>query len=1025
GQSVQMDIVEVRWVREMTQFGSYRWENQEIPAATDTVTTGEDGQASYHWRPLNTGIFRVWATVTDAQGRSSRSELWVYVRDSIPQASRQLWGEPYVYRGRCGNSSEYQQLRLIADKDSYVPGDVAEILIPNPYDESATALITVERARIMQQEVREITGDSLLYQLPLTDDHAPTVYVNVLLMRGASAANPNPATVRGDIALVVEPVNRRLTVALESSTLAARPGEDVRFNVRLTDSQGQPVVGEVGLALTDEAVLALLSPNSGTLEAAFYSRQPLQVQTTVGMRALLTVPANTSEGGCGGGGGEGPAEPVIRDDFEYTPLWAPHVVTDANGQATVSLEMPDNLTRWRLDARAVTADAQVGQGQINFISTMPLLIRAVTPRFLVAGDQFPLAAIINNNTDQLQIVTARIAAAGVSLESDAEVTGLRIPAHSRVRVEWPVTVQDVAGADITVFVTSESGLQDASKPPLTTGPDGTIPVIRYTAPDMVATGGVLLDAGTRLEGISLPPRFAGVEGTLTMQFDPSIAATTLDSLNYLRNFPHQCVEQTVSRFYPNAVTYNALRSLAIDDPELTANLQTALDEAYTLLKAGQNRDGGWGWFTGMDSSPYVTAYTLLGLYEAQKAGYTLDAEMLRDALAFTRQQIIAPDLQTPGWALNRQAFLVYVLGLYGEADQTQMDRLYTYRLKMSLAARAHLLMAYQNIAPEAEALTALTSDLTSAVVLSANGAHWEESERDWMNWGSNTRTTAIVLLALERSQSDHPLLPQVVRWLMTARRGTHWQTTQETAWAVVALSEWMVNTGELQGDYRFTVQLNDAELLSRAVVPETVRTGETLQVAVSDLSPDAINRLTVDRDAGPGALYYSALLNLQLPADAVPAVSRGVQIDREYFVCANRQPVSSAQVGDTITVRLTVNVPQDVYYFALEDAIPAGLEVLDRSLLTTAQASYDPQRECLFADDPYWYWRAWYFDRTELRDKGAVLYADFLPKGTYIYTYRVRAVTPGRFQTLPAVGYTFYDPDVFGRTNGMLFEVYP
>jgi hypothetical protein len=248
-------------------------------------------------------------------------------------------------------------------------------------------------------------------------------------------------------------------------------------------------------------------------------------------------------------------------------------------------------------------------------------------------------------------------------------------------------------------------------------------------------------------------------------------------------------------------------------------------------------------------------------------------------------------------------------------------------------------------------------------------------------------------------------------------------TTQETAWAVIALTEWMLSTGELQGDYAFTVQMNDANLVNRDVTPETVRAGETIQITVDDLLRDGINRLAINREAGPGALYYSALLNLRLPADQVESISRGVSVEREYFIGTDRQPVTSAQVGDTVTVRMTINLPQDVYYFTLEDALPAGLEVIDRNLLTASQAGDDPELERLDTNDQYWYWRWWFFDRTELRDEGAALYADYLPRGAYVYTYQARATSPGVFQTLPAQGYAFYQPDVFGRTDGTTFTV--
>ena len=47
---------------------------------------------------------------------------------------------------------------------------------------------------------------------------------------------------------------------------------------------------------------------------------------------------------------------------------------------------------------------------------------------------------------------------------------------------------------------------------------------------------------------------------------------------------------------------------------------------------------------------------------------------------------------------------------------------------------------------------------------------------------------------------------------MGARKADRWETTQENAWAIMALTDWMAATGELEGDYDWQVTLNDAAL---------------------------------------------------------------------------------------------------------------------------------------------------------------------------------------------------------------------
>ena len=1020
GQRIDLAIEEVRWNRVSIegQYGRWNWEERVIPVETAQVAAGAEGTASYTFTPPNGGIFRVRATAMDARERTSTSALrfWVMGTDDI------WWGRPLY--------GDY--IELVADSDRYAPGDVAQILVPIPFSGRSTVLVTTERVGVMSAEVVEAEGTTLVYEVPITADSAPTLHVTATVIKGIDDETPAPEFRQGSVSLNVEPVDRRLNVTVTPSSSRAQPREDVAFEVQVTDWQGEPVEAEVGLALVDKAVLALRPPNSISLEEAFYSYQGNYVTTTVSVYALLDRFETVMANGRGGGGGGGGAfeEVLIREQFETTPLWEPHVVTGADGRASVSVTLPDNLTTWQLDARSVTRDTDVGQTTTEIVSTLPLIVRPVAPRFFVAGDRVQLAAVINNNTDAAQAVEARLEASGVALVDEAaqEVT---VPSGGRARVTWEVVTQDVAYVDLTFFAVSEA-YRDAAKPALATGPDGTIPVYRYTVPDTMGTGGVLREAGARTEGVSLPPRLGEAEGALVVRLEPSLAAAAVGAFDYLREYPHECIEQTVSRFLPNAVTYRALRELGVHDPALEASLFAAIEEALAKLAAAQNADGGWGWFSGMRSDALVTAYAVLGLAEARDAGFAVDEAMLSRALNLVRADLTRPTVNTPAWRLNRQAFYFYVMAREGIGFANDYAALMEQRLRMSNAGRAYLLMAFAQQFPGNMAINVLASDLVNAARLSATGVHWEEQAADWWNWGSDTRTTALALSALIRAAPESDLLPNAVRWLMAARQGDHWQTTQETAWAVIAFTDWLLLTGELEGSYTYSLSLNRETLAEGDVSPETTREGQALRVAVGELLRDAVNRVTVARGEGEGALYYTAHLDLRLPAADVSALSRGISVQREYFIADewgavedDAARVTGAQLGDTITVRLTITLPHDVYYFVLEDPLPAGTEAVDTGLLTTSERVGGPSIRPAFDESPKWYWGWWLFDRTEMRDQQVNLYADYLPRGTYVYTYQVRAAFAGEFQTLPAHAYAFYFPEVFGRSAGVLFNIAP
>jgi len=103
----------------------------------------------------------------------------------------------------------------------------------------------------------------------------------------------------------------------------------------------------------------------------------------------------------------------------------------------------------------------------------------------------------------------------------------------------------------------------------------------------------------------------------------------------------------------------------------------------------------------------------------------------------------------------------------------------------------------------------------------------------------------------------------------------------------------------------------------------------------------------------------------------------------------------------------------------VDDPLPAGLEAIDSTILTdtAVPSSYTMQDY----NERGWGW--WYFPHIELRDEKVVLSADYLPAGTYVYTYLARASTAGTFKVIPPTASEFYFPDVGGRGAGSVFEV--
>jgi uncharacterized protein YfaS (alpha-2-macroglobulin family) len=666
------------------------------------------------------------------------------------------------------------------------------------------------------------------------------------------------------------------------------------------------------------------------------------------------------------------------------------------------------------------------------MSTKPLLVRPVAPRFFVVGDRVQLGAVVHNNTESPLAVDLVLAAQGVSLDAATPATRrVDVTTGGRVQVDWQVTVEDVDYVGL-IFRASGGGLTDASKPTLATGPDGTIPVLHYSAPDIVGTAGQLIGASARTEGILLPPNIDTTQGTLKVELAPSLAAAMQDGLDYLEHFEYECTEQTVSRFLPNVLTYKALSELNLEDPELEGRLEELVAQGLQRLYNQQHYDGGWGWWSTSESNTQVTAWVLLGLDKAAEANFPVDRQVLLDAQTYLSNRLQAPSRMENRWEANRQAFVLYVLAERGETTVSRLENLFEEKELLSHYGRAYLALAYGLLeGAGSERIDTLLADLSGEAILSATGAHWEESDYDWWNWNTDTRSTAIILDLLARFDPENDLAPNVVRWLMVARTAGHWETTQETAWALIGLTDWMVATGELDADYDFDAAFNGQLVLQESASWDTVRERSQLEIAVADMLLTQVNQLAIGRSDGTGRLYYTAHLETYLPVESVEPIGRGVMVAREYTAAScnpdeeSCERLSSVPVGEAVRVKLTVIAPHDLYYVLVEDPLPAGAEAVDQTLLTSS--SLDAEEGLVPADLDYrWgYWGWWWFNQTQIRDEKVVLFADYLPAGTYEYTYIMRASLPGEYRVMPTIAKEFYFPEVFGRSDGMLFVIEP
>jgi uncharacterized protein YfaS (alpha-2-macroglobulin family) len=854
-QSVEVVFYRRDWVPERTQdYGMYytRWEAVDTEVARTTVTTNGQGQASASFTPEEGGTYIAVATVTDDGGREQISSTTIWVADS----------------GQIGWQIDPRDktMDLTPDATGYAPGDTARVLVQSPFSEPVQAWLTIERGQLLEQRVITLAGSSDVLEIPITAEMAPNAFVTVTAIKGATGgSSPYPELRLGIAELPVSTEQQTLTVTLTPQQETFAPGDTAVYTITVTDYQGNPVQADVSLALVDLAVLTLKEDNAPNIVDAFYAEQPYRSRLGSGLVFSgegYPIEIPVEQLGLGGGGGDFGAETAlaraagdddgVRQDFPDTAFWQASLTTDADGQATVEIPLPDNLTTWRLSSKAVTAaETLVGQNSVDIVTTLPLLVRPVTPRFFTVGDVVELGAIVNNNTGDALETAVTLEATGVTLTGDATQT-ITVPANGQQLVRWPVTVDNVAGVDLT-FRVEGGDYSDASKP--TFGDGGDIP---FTATRPM-TWWLRLASWTPQATASRPSccrrAWTRPRAKWPSRLSPSLAAAVVDSieLHNEQDSSSLCAYAAADRLLPNAALLGLAQRLPAAD--LDAD-QVAESEAVVLSSIAQLEqlvleDGGWSWCSGAESDPWLTGYALFALAQARELGYEVRASVLENAANYLVAQLVTPNTQLDAFAVNRQAFFLHVLARLDADVLADLDRLVEEnRALLDPYARALVASAYAELGVTDNRVATLLTDLNDSAVLSATGTHWEDASRDLRNLNSDVRGTAVIVKTLAELDPENPLLPGAVRWLMAARGAQLWSTSHETAWTLLALTEWMVASGELDANYDYSLEVNLQPVTDGRFTTSTITNSRTLSLPVGELLQEEANFFNFGRGMG-------------------------------------------------------------------------------------------------------------------------------------------------------------------------------
>ena len=386
-------------------------------------------------------------------------------------------------------------------------------------------------------------------------------------------------------------------------------------------------------------------------------------------------------------------QPTIRTKFADTALWVGNLTTNNDGTAEVSLDMPENLTTWRIKVWGMGQGTRVGQGQTDVVTRKDLIIRMEAPRFFVQTDEVVLSAVVHNYLktkksvnvshwtlaaiERLQVTTIHPVEplpAGprgplAMLDEAKSTQTVEIAPNGEARVDWRVKVLDEGEAVIRMkaITDEESDAMEQRFPCYIHGmskmdsycgvirPDGQSGKVTIDVPEQAAAEGFaarspLLAHAGRGDG-----RCPAVHGRLSLRLHRADAeplpADRDHAENPARHEPrpegHREEADEPERPGDRQRPANG-RSSGRSGPHPTSPSENPVfdvDEVRRMVKDGVERltemqcsDGGWGWFSGWGehSMPHTTAVVVHGLQIAKQNDVALVPGVLERGVAWLK-----------------------------------------------------------------------------------------------------------------------------------------------------------------------------------------------------------------------------------------------------------------------------------------------------------------------------------------------------------------------------------------------------
>lgn len=1068
---ISVELLRESWiqVREMNGRGQVvsRYTKELVSEYTGTVKLQPTGSITV--TPPKGGVYLLRLTSQDSQGRVIVTERSFYVSGSD-------WS---FYH------DDSQQINLIPDKELYQVEDTAQIMVQSPLPKGQY-LVTIEREGIFSEEVITLQEPTTVLDIPISDRYLPVVYVTLSSYSVRENEPDHDFTTRdtekpsgyfGATALHVSPKVREFNVEIQLDKTLYQPGQEATVTLKATSQDGQPLAGaELTLMAVDRGVIDLIGYQVPDPLAHFYNESLFPSGVRGGdSRSLLLDPVTYETENIFGGdealekamlvqesaamdmmramnasaaAGSGPQ---IRSNFDPTAVFAPALVTGADGTVTHSFILPDSLTEYRLTAVGMLGTTHFALEEGSLSVNNPVSVRDVLPRRLREQDVSDLGVVVSNLDGQAHEVTVTL-----ELISGLEAAGLPAEVGGIRRQEGAAKV--IGSTTKTISVPAErtlpilfdmEALQEGFVSVVFTVDSAVVQekIVKsleidrpYIYETVTTVGEVSADtaeeSATVQEAIVLP---LGMEdeksGGLQVVLDPTRLGTLTEAIAYVFRYPYGCLEQRTAAMLPlvyfgDYIDVFGLES-EVENPFKVVEAEIA--DWATLQKA----DGGFPYWRSNTSSSLAASLRIAELLAAARAHkITIPQEINLEKLAsYITKEAASSWYKHNGYV---QAYSLFVLDkLTGNVSQTQVDQVLSME-NLGFAEKAMCGIVSLNNGASDKALE-IAADVRRHSRPTVRGMDITDgASAGWMYFSGESEMNALLLQFFTQLNAADDMNGRLLFNLLEIQRAGkgYWKNTASTARVLEAIACY-IEANDLENlnlDGSFSVEgktlvTGSFQGAGAKPVEKSLSFGEFAELGLESgkTLPVEISKL------GRGTLFYSLSMKYALPVEEQIARDEGLSVYVEISELDTGKVVTDTvlQVGTIYKAHVTLSSTKNRTFVALRVPIPSGAEVLNADFVTmpqlagTAEQEGNGSTEGTLDEWGNWFAPGYNFGLSsrEIYDNEVRYFWDVFRRGRQQVEFLFRPVRSGSFTVPSATAECMYEPEIFGRTQGAVVVI--